>query len=162
MEKFDKKKAEEEVIRTMTISKYTSLRYMSTIAFFICLYMIIGSVLVGDYKSILLFIIIDISQVLINNEIIGAIRFKNDGKLSKTFYLISVSLLISGLILILTLIDFKLIFPYLASKNFAIILSGLLFAILSIAVIKVCKIRNENDKISKKIKEYKSKRGLYV
>ena len=48
MEKFDKKKAEEEVIRTMTISKYTSLRYMSTIAFFICLYMIIGSVLVGD------------------------------------------------------------------------------------------------------------------
>ncbi|MDO5047004.1 MAG: hypothetical protein Q4D88_00495 [Anaerococcus sp.] len=159
MERYNKKRIEEEVIRTMTISRYTAVRYLSTIVFFISLYRMIGSFLAKSLGVIIIPFIIGLNQILINGEIYRAMKFRNDGRLNFTIKLLSISLILTTISLILTGINYKIMFPYLTSKAFALILVGLAGLLSLISLLKAINIKNDDDKISKKIKEYKNKRG---
>lgn len=157
MNKLDKKKLNNQIINTLTIRRYTFLRYVTTFIFFICLYWLICSVL-GNFGISLLFpVIIGISQILINAEIFNAIKYRNDGKLEKSYRLLTIDFILAIISLLISLYDYKTLFPYLTSFNFVLSILILLNVALLLCLRNNYKIKNGLDKINEKIKEYKNK-----
>lgn len=157
MKPFEKKKQQEQVIKSLTISRYTFLRYFTTIVFFLSLYWFISSFLANRDLDLLIPIIVGISQILVNAEIYNAIQFRNDGRLIKSYYILLLDIILLMITLIITGNNYKKIFPYLTSKNFALIFLSLLIVLVVLCFYRVYRIKNMTDKTYKKIEEYKNK-----
>ena len=157
MKPFEKKKQQEQVIKSLTISRYTFLRYFTTIVFFLSLYWFISSFLANRDLDLLIPIIVGISQILVNAEMYNAIQFRNDGRLIKSYYILLLDIILLVITLIIAGNNYKKIFPYLTSKNFALIFLSLLIVLVVLCFYRVYRIKNMTDKTYKKIEEYKNK-----
>ncbi|BFL72630.1 hypothetical protein SKB0087_11570 [Anaerococcus nagyae] len=157
MKPFEKKKQQEQVIKSLTISRYTFLRYFTTIVFFLSLYWFISSFLANRDLDLLIPIIVGISQILVNSEMYNAIQFRNDGRLIKSYYILLLDIILLVITLIIAGNNYKKIFPYLTSKNFALIFLSLLIVLVVLCFYRVYRIKNMTDKTYKKIEEYKNK-----
>jgi|GEM_PF-1353733 hypothetical protein len=157
MKPFEKKKQQEQVIKSLTISRYTFLRYFTTIVFFLSLYWFISSFLANRDLDLLIPIIVGISQILVNAEMYNAIQFRNDGRLIKSYYILLLDIILLMITLIIAGNNYKKIFPYLTSKNFALIFLSLLIVLVVLCFYRVYRIKNMTDKTYKKIEEYKNK-----
>lgn len=157
MKPFEKKKQQEQVIKSLTISRYTFLRYFTTIVFFLSLYCFISSFLANRDLDLLIPIIVGISQILVNSEMYNAIQFRNDGRLIKSYYILLLDIILLVITLIIAGNNYKKIFPYLTSKNFALIFLSLLIVLVVLCFYRVYRIKNMTDKTYKKIEEYKNK-----
>ena len=113
MKPFEKKKQQEQVIKSLTISRYTFLRYFTTIVFFLSLYWFISSFLANRDLDLLIPIIVGISQILVNSEMYNAIQFRNDGRLIKSYYILLLDIILLVITLIIAGNNYKKIFPYL-------------------------------------------------
>ncbi|WP_353528528.1 hypothetical protein [Anaerococcus nagyae] len=107
--------------------------------------------------DLLIPIIVGISQILVNSEMYNAIQFRNDGRLIKSYYILLLDIILLVITLIIAGNNYKKIFPYLTSKNFALIFLSLLIVLVVLCFYRVYRIKNMTDKTYKKIEEYKNK-----
>jgi ABC superfamily ATP binding cassette transporter permease subunit len=140
----------ENTLNSLMMSRYMSLKYLTAILFFMNFYWILNSVA----TSTGLYVIVPILSVII--IFIGFINQYNGYKgeiidvkksLNCYIYLFFVSILM----LIISVLNYKVLFPFLGNKKFAMTISVIQLILSFFAIIKSYKIQNNKDNIYKLI-----------
>lgn len=149
----------ENVALSLRLSRYTFLRYMISIEFFIFLYWIISDILSKNFYGIILPLSLAFLMIYISKEIFFIIKNQKDEKIISIIKIFKLSLLILSITFIGLIINHELVFPYLNSKGFSLGLISIVILIMILSLKNALKIRDKKDKIYKRYKEYESKQN---
>lgn len=152
-----KDKKLEDISLSLNLSRYTFLRYMTSIEFFIFLYWIISSLLSKKYLSMIIPLLLAGLMVVINKDIFIQIKNIKQSKIEKIVLLLKISLAIMVVCLLISLLNHKLLFPYIDSKTFVLVYIIVSILILALSTNNALKIRDKKDKIYKRYEEYRKK-----
>ena len=135
-----------DVEKVVKIRRYTSLRYLNAILFFICLYWLFSLLLVGRKLSALIPILIMILILVTVKDHYYSFTNKDvDMKRSKIIYTLIVFIYI--ILAIITAIDYTKFFPYVANNNYAFFLLAVMIFLSILLYIKAIKIYKNKDRV---------------
>ncbi|MDD7463455.1 MAG: hypothetical protein SOW41_00405 [Anaerococcus sp.] len=157
MKEKNKEQKLEDVRLSMLLSRYTFLRYMTSIEFFIYLYWLISSLLSSNSWQAVFPFCLAFMMILINKEIFLLIKNNKKASTKKLVKMLKISMIILSISIVLTLTNYKLLFPYLNSKLFAITYLLLSMLIIVLSLHNATKIMENKDRVYKKYEEYKNK-----
>lgn len=147
-----------DVEKVIKIRRYTSLRYLNAILFFICLYWLFSLLLVGKKLSAIVpLIIMILILVTVKDHYYSFTKKEVDIKRSKNFYMVIT--IINIIVSIVTFSNYSLFFPYVANKNYALILAGTMLILSILLYVKASKIYKNTDRVYVKyMSDQKNKR----
>lgn len=142
-------KISKDVEKSLKIQRYTLLRYLNAILFFIYLHWLIGLVVSSKFiGAIIPFLLIILILITVKNQFASFTDKKVDIKISKDIYIINlVGLIIVALV---SIYDYKIFFPYLGGKLYAYIILAIIIGVLIILYIRSNKIYKNKDKVYEK------------
>lgn len=147
-------KPQRDVAKAFKIRRYTSLRYLNAIVFFIYLYWAMNIYFVVSSPIIILPIILMASILITVKDQYASFKDNEEVDLhrSRIIYIINLALII--IVTLVTLKDYRIFFPYIACQNYALIVLGLILLTLALALAKSLKIIAGTDNIQKKYINY--------
>lgn len=142
-------KISKEVEKSLKIQRYTLLRYLNAILFFIYLHWLIGLVVSSKFiGAIIPFILIILILVTVKNQFTSFTDKEVNIKISKDIYLINlVGLIIISLV---SIYNYKILFPYLGGKLYVYIILAIIIVVSVILYIRSNKIYKNEDKVYEK------------
>lgn len=142
-------KISKEVEKSLKIQRYTLLRYLNAILFFIYLHWLIGLVVSSKFISAIIpFLLIILILITVKNQFASFTDKKVNIKISKDIYIINLVGLI--IIAIVSIYDYKIFFPYLGGKLYAYIILAIIIVVSIILYIRSNKIYKNKDKVYEK------------
>lgn len=142
-------KISKEVEKSLKIQRYTLLRYLNAILFFIYLHWLIGLVVSSKFiGAIIPFILIILILITVKNQFTSFTDKEVNIKISKDIYLINlVGLIIISLV---SIYNYKILFPYLGGKLYVYIILAIIIVVSVILYIRSNKIYKNEDKVYEK------------
>lgn len=142
-------KISKDVEKSLKIQRYTLLRYLNAILFFIYLHWLIGLVVSSEFISAIIpFLLITLILVTVKNQFASFTDKKVNIKISKDIYIVNlVGLIIVALV---SIYDYKIFFPYLGGKLYAYIILAIIIGVSIILYIRSNKIYKNKDKVYEK------------
>ena len=142
-------KISKEVEKSLKIQRYTLLRYLNAILFFIYLHWLIGLVVSSKFiGAIIPFILIILILVTVKNQFTSFTDKEVNIKISKDIYIINlVGLIIVSLV---SIYNYKIFFPYLGGKLYVYIILAIIIVVSVILYIRSNKIYKNEDKVYEK------------
>lgn len=142
-------KISKDVEKSLKIQRYTLLRYLNAILFFIYLHWLIGLVVSSKFiGAIIPFLLIILILITVKNQFASFTDKKVDIKISKDIYIINLVGLI--IIALVSIYEYKIFFPYLGGKLYAYIILAIIIGVLIILYIRSNKIYKNKDKVYEK------------
>lgn len=142
-------KISKDVEKSLKIQRYTLLRYLNAILFFIYLHWLIGLVVSSKFiGAIIPFILIILILVTVKNQFASFTDKKVNIKISKDIYIIN----LVGLIIVsfVSIYNYKIFFPYLGGKLYVYIILAIIIVVSIILYIRSNKIYKNEDKVYEK------------
>ena len=142
-------KISKDVEKSLKIQRYTLLRYLNAILFFIYLHWLIGLVVSSKFISAIIpFILIILILITVKNQFASFTDKKVNIKISKDIYVIN----LVGLIIVslASIYDYKIFFPYLRGRIYAYIILAIIIVVSIILYIRSNKIYKNEDKVYEK------------
>ena len=142
-------KINDKIEKSFKIRRYTLLRYLNALLFFMCLHWSIGLFVYEKYLQLLIPILIMVSiLVTVKDQYASFTDKKVDITRSKKIYfIILISILLVGLV---SISDYKIFFPYLGQRKYFYIIIVLMLVIDVVLYIKAKKISENTDSTYKK------------
>ena len=138
-----------DVEKSLKIQRYTLLRYLNAILFFIYLHWLIGLVVSSKFiGAIIPFILIILILVTVKNQFASFTDKEVNIKISKDIYIIN----LVGLIIVsfVSIYNYKIFFPYLGGKLYVYIILAIIIIVSIILYIRSNKIYKNEDKVYEK------------
>lgn len=142
-------KISKDVEKSLKIQRYTLLRYLNAILFFIYLHWLIGLVVSSKFiGAIIPFILIILILVTVKNQFASFTDKEVNIKISKDIYIIN----LVGLIIVsfVSIYNYKIFFPYLGGKLYVYIILAIIIIVSIILYIRSNKIYKNEDKVYEK------------
>ena len=142
-------KISKDVEKSLKIQRYTLLRYLNAILFFIFLHWLIGLVVSSKFiGAIIPFILIILILVTVKNQFASFTDKEVNIKISKDIYIIN----LVGLIIVsfVSIYNYKIFFPYLGGKLYVYIILAIIIVVSIILYIRSNKIYKNEDKVYEK------------
>lgn len=135
-----------DVEKVIKIRRYTSLRYLNAILFFICLYWMISLfVLRLTLQTLIPLFIMVLIIITVKDHYHSFTKKEVEIKRSKNIYgLIIIIYIIVGII---TFSNYTLFFPYVANKDYALIMIGIMLILSVLLFVKANKIYKNTDRV---------------
>lgn len=146
----DKKQVE----RAFKIRRYLSLRYLNAFLFFIYLYWASNIYFYISSAIIILPIILMISILVSVKDQFASFSNEKDVDISRSRIIYIINIVLMTIVLLVTLYDYKVLFPYIAGRNYALIVIGVLLALSILSLVKAQKIYTNTDNIQNKYIKY--------
>lgn len=153
-----KDKTQIDVGLSLRLSRYTFLRYMTSIIFFICLYWFILNLPSKAFGKLSIPITLGFIMIYINKELFTLIKTPDKTTIDKTIKSLIFALIISLISLILGFINQRLVFAYINSQSFVIIFVAVINLLVLISIRNAKKIQNNEDKVYKNYQKFKNKK----
>lgn len=142
-------KISKEVEKSLKIQRYTLLRYLNAILFFIYLHWLIGLSVFGKFATALIpLILMVLILVSVKNQYASFTDKEVKIKVSKDIYVINIIGLI--VVLLTSICNYKIFFPYLGDKLYAYIVLMIMLILAILLYIRSNKIYNNKDKTYEK------------
>lgn len=153
-----KDKTQIDVGLSLRLSRYTFLRYMTSIIFFICLYWFILNLPSKALEKLVLPIILGLIMIYINKELFALIKTPDKTTIDKTIKSLFLALFISLSSLIVSFINTRLVFAYINSKLFVFVFIAVIILLILLSIRNAKKIQNNEDRVYKNYKKFKDKK----
>lgn len=153
-----KDKTQIDVGLSLRLSRYTFLRYMTSIIFFICLYWFILNLPSKAPGKLSFPIILGLIMIYINKELFALIKTPDKTKIDKTIKSLFLALFISLSSLIVSFINTRLVFAYISSKTFVFVFIVVIILLILLSIRNAKKIQNNEDKVYKNYQKFKDKK----
>lgn len=147
-----------DVEKVIKIRRYTSLRYLNAILFFICLYWMISLFVLGlTLLALIPILIMLLILITVKDHYYSFTKKDVEIKRSKNIY--TVIIIINSIVTVITLSNYSLLFPYVANKSYALILTVIMLILSILLYVKASKIYKNTDRVYVKyMSDYKNKR----
>lgn len=135
-----------DVEKVIKIRRYTSLRYLNAILFFICLYWMISLfVLRLTLQAIIPLFIMVLIIITVKDHYHSFTNKDVEIKRSKNIY--GLIIIINIIVGIVTFRNYTLFFPYVANKDYALIMIGIMLILSVLLFVKANKIYKNTDRV---------------
>ena len=135
-----------DVEKVIKIRRYTSLRYLNAILFFICLYWMISLFVLRLTLQTLIPLFIMVLIIITVKDHYHSFTNKDvEIKRSKNIY--GLIIIINIIVGIVTFRNYTLFFPYVANKDYALIMIGIMLMLSVLLYVKATKIYKNTDRV---------------